>query len=469
MLAVLAALVIDSVVQGAVREVVSMQESLTSRCSVAEYRQLVRIQDGRKIWTDAVQTALRDHEVVILPPSADIYYVDRTILFPSNRRLEASGAVVRLVDGMRCVMFRNVHAQDGTLRPISGKDRDRNISIVGGRFEDWCTKRQGYGRSGRFDETERRIGNYYGVSSLFFFNNCDALVVRDVTIAHAGGFAVQTGDGDGHVYERIRFDRCYADGLHLNGNLGRVLARDISGTVGDDLVALNAYDWLKSSVNFGPQHDIVCENLRLTADPEFKTYPAIRIQPAKFRYEDGTIVDCAISNVVFRNVRGITTFKAYLQTPRYEIGQKPEWSAVGSGGNLHFEDIVIDLEHPIDRIGQYVTSDPLRGHFGAFEFGANLGDVFLNNIDIRFHAGRYPLSHLVVVGPKSCVLVEDGRRIEVFDPYVSCSVDRLELRRIRVAGDGVDELVHEVSFDDVNGDGLSSGYGRVVRKEMKWQ
>ena len=87
----------------------------------------------------------------------------------------------------------------------------------------------------------------------------------------------------------------------------------------DDLVALNAYDWLNSSVNFGPQRYILCEDLELVRLPGVSAYPAIRIQPAKYRYADGSIVDCAISDVIFRRVKGITTYKMYLQTPRYTI------------------------------------------------------------------------------------------------------------------------------------------------------
>ena len=176
----------------------------------------------------------------------------------------------------------------------------------------------------------------------------------------------------------------------------------MKGGVGDDLVALNAYDWLNSSVNFGPQRNILCEDLELVGGG----YPAIRIQPAKFKYKDGSVVDCAISDVIFRKVKGIMTFKMYLQTPRYYIGKDPEWSAVGTGGNLFFEDIDIDLRGPIDCMGQYKESEPLRGHFGAFEFGADLSSVHFRDIRIAFHLDKYPLSHLAVV----LLLPAEGRQ-----------------------------------------------------------
>jgi hypothetical protein len=442
-------------------ETAALQYRLSNRCVLAEYSDRVRTVGGTNIWSDALQAALDDHEIVKIEPLEGGYWIDRSIVVPSDRRIEAEGAVVRLLPCTRELMFRNRNVIDGTLRPVPEGRRDRNIAFVGGRYEDWCRRRYGYGRSGRYG-SDRRIGRFLGVSTLFLFSNCDHVTMRGVTIADAGSFAVQAGDGRGHIYEDIRFDKCFVDGLHLNGNLSRVLVRNVRGQVGDDLVALNAYDWLRSSVNFGPQRDILCENLELIVRPDFKVYPAIRIQPAKFRYADGSEVDCSVSDVVFRKVRGVTTFKMYLQTPAYEIGGKPEWSGVGSGGNIRFEDVKIDLDGPIDMIGGYVMSDPARGHFGAFEIGANLNGVHFKDIDIRFNLEEYPLSHLLTVGPKSCIRVlPDGRRMEIFDPYVSCRVKNLTLENVRIRGRKPAELVRESAFNDINGDGRSTGGGRI--------
>ena len=99
------------------------------------------------------------------------------------------------------------------------------------------------------------------------------------------------------------------------GNVRNVLARNLRGDVGDDLVALNFYDWQNSSVNFGPGDTVLCENLRLRSG-----YPAVRLQPAVYRYADGSKVDCALRNILIRNVRGINCFKMYLQTAPYTIG-----------------------------------------------------------------------------------------------------------------------------------------------------
>ena len=433
-------------------------------CSLSEYRHLVKSVNGKSVWTLALQTALDEHSTVMIPASEEKYYVDAPVRIPPGRRIEASGATIRLLDGTRTVMLFNAGAKDGTLSPIPSDNRDNGISIFGGRWEDCCTNRCGYGRSGMFNLQTRKAGNFFGVSTLFYFGNVDNVIVADATFVNCGAFAIQAGDGRNHRYENIVFENCFADGLHLNGNLEGVRVKNVRGSVGDDLVALNAYDWLNSSVNFGPQRDVVCEDLELIP-ANGRVYPAIRIQPAVYRYADGTTVDCSVDDIVFRRVKGITTFKMYLQTPRYEIGTEPEWSRVGSGGNILFEDVKIDLREPIDNICQYRDSDPLRGHFGVFEIGANLRSMTLRNVDVTFYADRWPQSHLVTVGPKSATYEDRGRKYEIFDPYVSCAVDTLRIEGLTMRGAEPAELVKEIEFDDVNGDGRSSGRGKVV--EMK--
>lgn len=130
-------------------------------------------------------------------------------------------------------------------------------------------------------------------------------------------------------------------------------------------------------------------------------------------------------------------------------------------GDILFEDISIDLDGPIDNICQYRESDPVRGHFAAFELGANIRSLTLRNIDITFHADKWPQSHLVTVGPKSAVREHDGKRVEVFDPYVDCTVGSIAVEGLAAHGAVPQELVRTISFDNVNGDGRSSGSGKV--------
>lgn len=439
------------------------QARLKDRVSLEAYRSLVRTVKGRRVWTAAIQKAVDEHEIVVIPASSEPYWIDGSIVVPSDRRIEAKGAHLSLVPGTDVVMLRNRNVVDGTLKPIPPGNRDRNIAIVGGRWSDWRRASTGF-KSGRYDAGERAKGNFLGLAALLYFGNCDRVTLRDATIVHSSSFAVQTGDGDGRLFERIRLEDCHGDGIHLNGNLTRVHVRDVRGNTGDDMVSLNARDIEVASVNFGPQRWILCEDIEQVAR-NGRCYPAVRILPMTYRYADGTVIDCSVNDVIFRRIRGIAKFKMHYHMPRYRIGERPDWiehCRPGSGGNLHFEDIVIDLNTPIGRSPTYMRPDPVRGHFASFELGANYRSVFLKNIDITFHGDRFPLSHLVSVGPKSCPQKSGRATDECFDPYPSCTVDLLTLENIRCRGVKIPkELVHTTVFSDVNRDGLSSGRGEI--------
>lgn len=446
---------------------ISAIQFLTDTVSLAQYKHLTQTKDGRTIWTAALQQALREHEVVVIPASDEIYWIDDTVVIPSNRHIEATGATVRLTPDCEVLMLRNEHTADGTVTPIQSGREDHNISIHGGRWEESHTKRGGYGTSGRYTHfAEDKAGErrpFYGVSTCMLFNNIVGLTLSDLTFAHTAGFGVQVGNLTNGVMENITFEGCYADGLHINGNSENLYVRNISGEVGDDLVALNMYDWQNSSVTFGSTKNVLCEELHLAPTSRYK---ALRIEPGVYTYADESTMDCGLYNAIISHVTGIETFKMYFQTPAYKIGTKPERGGVGSSDNLFFEHITVDLTGPIDRFQEYLTSDPVRGTFAAFELGSHIGHVSFDHIDLTLHRDEYPLSCLVMIGPKS---IRRGD-VEVFDPYLTSHVGTVTLSEIRVNGVSItkdDSLVRTTAFTDVNEDGNSTGYGTV--QQILWE
>lgn len=442
-------------------------ESLTGGVSVTVYADYCRVTllDGRPVmvWSDAFNAALRKHAVVRIPARREPYYIDKQIIVPSDRRIVAEeGAVMRQLPGVTVLMLRNERVADGTHVQTSRDARDRNISIDGGRWEESYTGRAGYGRSGKYDEKR----SMYGVSTCMLFSGVDGLTLTNLTFYHTAGFAVQLGNASDVVCEDIRFESCFADGLHMNGFTENIIARRVSGEVGDDLVALNMYDWLNSSVNFGPMKNVLCEDLELSASSRYK---AIRIAPGVHYFDDGSAVDCRAENIILSNVRGIITYKMYLQTPAYFVDEGPEPADMSGGNNIFFENIKIDLTGPVDSKKNYLESDVTTGSIGAFEIGSDLGLVSFENIDVTLHRDRFPLSYLVTVGPKSSSSVkEDGRRWEIFDPYVSCTVGKLSFKNIRVNGsvpDDIGEVVKTVVFDRIYDGPLSSGAGEILETE----
>ena len=427
---------------------------LKDNCRITDY---LPIGDA---WTNALQNALNDHKTVIIPASDTPYIIDSTVIIPSNRRIIAEdGAVIRLKQSVKTLMLRNSNTADGTHMPIN-TERNENISIEGGIWEDWCPHRMGYGRSGMYDE-ERSL---YGVSTLMFLENIDGLTLKNMTFRHCGGFAVQIGDASSVVAEGIRFESCYADGLHINGNVEDIYISDIRGEVGDDLVAFNMFDWQDSSVNFGPCKNAICQDLELSDSSHYK---ALRIEPGVYEFKDGSTVDCSLENAIFRRIKGIKTFKLYCQTPPYSPEIGPEKADVGSGNNIFFEDITVDLDSPIDKLQEYMSSHPVKGSFAAFELGLNVKNIYFKNIDLTLYRDKYPMSYLLCIGPKS-VRFDDGR--EVFDPYFSSVAENVFLEGITVNGkcpDSLNEYIKEIEFDSLYDDIPSTASGKILKLSLK--
>ena len=425
-------------------------DALCDACSLSDYAHLAR----GGVWTKALQRALDEHEVVTVPPSDTPYIVDETVVIPSNRKIVAYGATLLAAPDMDVIMMRNEHPVDQTHKNEKPTSRDDNITILGGTFDDGRSSRAGYGKSGKYD-AER---SFYGVSTCLLFNNLTGLTVKDATFAHCAAFALQAGEIENAVFRNIRFDDCYADGLHFGGNIKNILAVNVKGSVGDDLVALNMYDWQDSSVTFGAGETIWCEDLSLDSESKYK---ALRLESGIYKFDDGSTVDCALRRVVIKNVRGIRTFKLYLQTPPYVVGGAREWGECGSASDILFEDIDVELCAPIDKFSEYLDGDKVRGTFAAFELGANIENLTLKNIRLTLHRDEYPESRLMCIGPKS--IVRNGK--EVFDPYLSPTAKNVTLDSVTVNGEKLtraDGFIKEISFDDVNGDGASSGKGKFI-------
>ncbi len=290
-----------------------------------------------------------------------------------------------------------------------------------------------------------------------FFNNIKGLTLENMTFSHAGGFSIQLGNLKNVVVRNIEFINGFRDGVHVNGNTENIFIKDIRGQVGDDLVAFNMYDWQNSSVDFGPIKTAWCENVVSDSESQYKSF---RILPGTYRYDDGTSVDCSIHDAVIKNISGIKTVKLYFQTPRYELDARREEGDTGSADNLYFENIRIDLTEPVDKLKPYMGSDPITGSIAGFEIGANIGNIYFENVDVTLYREKFPMSYFICVGPKS---VRMGN-LELFDPEISCRVENIHLKNVSVNGGNTEDskkYIHEITFDDIYGDGRAVGNGTV--------
>ena len=429
------------------RENESHYSALTKSARLTDY-----LPNGN-YWTEALQKALNENEIVIIPPRDEPYLLDNKVIVPSNRRIIATGATIRLSYDCKLVMLHNEDVADGTHMPIT-KKRSENILIEGGVWEEECPHRLGYGRSGKNDESR----SFYGVSTCMLLENINHLTLKNMTFRKCGGFGVQIGDCKDVIIENIKFESCFADGLHINGNVENIYIKNVSGEVGDDLVAFNMFDWQNSSINFGPCKNVICENLELSKNSYYK---ALRIEPGIYTYANGDTVDCSLTNAIFRQIRGIKTFKLYCQTPPYSPTIPQERADVGSGDNILFEDIEIDLDSPIDLLDGYVNNDPIKGSFAGFELGLNVKNLYIKNVDIKLHREKYPFSYLMCIGPKSA---RGNNGIEYFDPCFSSTAQNVYLENIRVNGKSPTDImpyIREIEFNALYDDISATGYGKI--------
>jgi hypothetical protein len=132
--------------------------------------------------------------------------------------------------------------------------------------------------------------------------------------------------------------------------------RGVRGDSHDDNVALNAWEWKNYAPSYGLIERIGIEDV--TGVP--KGVPAansIRILPGVKRFDDGTTLDCPISDITLCRITDIREFKLYDQ-PNLELGRGNDFSlGVGTLKKLHFEDLTFN--HP-GKIEVHANAEGLR-------------------------------------------------------------------------------------------------------------
>lgn len=430
--------------------------------SELEYLAVMPYKNG-KIWSEAFSFALKNYEDIIIP--AGKYYVDKSLVVPQNRGIIADeNAEIILIKGVKSLLLRNENVIDGSDKPIPKTAvKDENISITGGIWGEENDERLGYGESGCFDEKNSMAG----VSTCFLLSNVKSLTLKNLTFRHTAGFAIQMGNISNFAVENICFDVCYADGLHINGGTENGTVKNLYGHTEDDLIALNAYDWDNSSINFGKIENLVVDGVK--CDVGGNVHKSIRIQPGIYPYKSGEKEDCFVKNLTIKNVSGVACFKMYLQTPAYTTF--PEKSVgVGRIENILFENISADTSEPVDKQPNYLSGNTVTGNFATFEIGSDVKNLTFNNVKTVLNKAKYPNSYFIAVGPKTQYIAE--KKLELFDPYVCCTIQRINFENVYINNEKKDDLtgfIKEISYDNLYPSALPFGKGKIisVSKEKK--
>ena len=408
--------------------------------SLAEFQDRVTVRNGQTVWDAALEAALESAQVVVFPPRDEPYYLDRTVVIPGGRRLVATGATVAKLPKSADAMFVNAGAVSGRFAPAVRGAPDRTICLEGGTWSSWCTGRIESPLSGRVCLNGEYQGD--GGNAMMYFSNVDGLMMKDMRFVRSGSFAVQVGDSENLVFERIEFRDCNSDGIHVNGGIRRLLCRDISGRVGDDLVALNACDWEnRSTLNWGPIEDVLCERIRAVGGcPWFRILPGVHRYSGADGKRNGLTADCPINRIVLRELSGISEIKMYLQPMMHAVGEMPDRDAVGTGRDWFIEDSEIELRgawSPTGKLDEW-------GHVGSVELCSDVDGLHFRNLRLAGRPGESDFEHFLVIGPKSA-RSGDGKS-EFFCPYYSCAVTNVTFDAVTVvSGVAPKRLVHTVT------------------------
>jgi len=379
-----------------------------------------------EIWTSAIQAAIDKHQAVYLPRRDAPYYIDSPIVLGAGCRLVADpDAEIRLKPGSNCCMVRNEHIADGHAGPVDpDKSADTDLQIVGGIWMTLAVTEQE--SNGNAHGWALPGGTYHGHGTILL-SNVRRFVVRDVTIRQCRPHGIQISNASHFLVEKIYFDRHHRDGVHINGpaSFGRVRnIRVVRGVMGDDLVALNAWDWQHTVVSFGAIHHVLVERIRGQAEADPYSQSEIRLLGGTKHFANGLTFACDIHDCVFRDIEGIRTFKMYDQ-PNLECGVDNDFAdPIGNLANLHFQAI---------RFASDMRDAP-------FPIASNVDGLSIRDVSLDFE----PTDDftLVQIGPLSMTYKPDpddpDTWVEVFSPDKDCTVKNLELDNIHTPAGAAD-------------------------------
>ena len=395
-----------------------------------------------KVWNAAIAACLDQHGSVYLPAADAPYYLDGPIVLKSGQRLSADRlAEIRLKPNTNTCMVRNEHVISGRQQALpADRQLDTDIAIEGGIWTTLATSRtQNNGNTRAW--SDRGHNNVPGSYGLFLLENVARVRVRNLVIREGKVFGMHLSGISNFLVENIRFEEHGRDGVHINGPASYGLVRNIHGVTRDDLVALNAWDWLDSTPSFGPISHVFVAGVT-GAPAGAGAADAIRLLPGVKHFPSGATLDCPISDCLLHDLTDIREFKLYDQ-PNLELGRDKDFSdPVGTLRNIYLQHLVFTRP---GRINVAATTENLR-----------VADVELRfDLDAPAHAAY----RLVEIGPMSMTWKsrpdDASTWVEVFSPDRDVFVRGFSLTDARVTVNGqttpvADPMARLVSVRDMH-------------------
>jgi hypothetical protein len=353
--------------------------------------------------------------------------LDGPLVVKSGQKLSADPtAEIRLKPGTNTCMVRNEHVVTLNTNPLpTDLPLDSDITIEGGIWTTLAVSRAE--SNGNLRGHSAKENPAFGTHGVILLQNVRRVSVKNVTIRQSRPFGVHLANAHEFTVENITLEEHRRDGVHVNGPASDGVIRGVRGDSHDDNVALNAWEWKHYAPSYGPIERIVIEDI--TGAPE--SLPAansIRILPGVKRFDDGTTLDCPISDITLRRITDIREFKLYDQ-PNLELGRGNDFSiGVGTVKNLRLEDLTFN-------------------HRGKIELHANTDALSIHNV--RVNHPITPDWHLLAIGPLSQTSKrgksEDAAKwVEIFSPDLDCTVRNLTVSGVRTRDSQTDLPIEQV-------------------------
>ena len=427
---------------------------------IEEFEDLLYEKNGCTVYGDAIQAALDKYRCVQIS-KRDSMYLEKPIIMKSGYRLKLDKEqhIANLPD-LRTCLIRNAHIVDAAYVPAVHENYDTDISVDGGIWDGGLKETDG---------EDKRLGTgmvpeWKGALSIMIFTNLENLVLKNAEFKNGGiNYAVQLSNLKYFLVDGLSFVRYGRDGVHMNGPLSYGEVCNLYGEdMGDDAVALNAWDWDTSAITFGTieklyVHDNTAPNNELRLLPGRKLYA-------------GSFVDCDIRQCILERLSGIYTFKLYCQPNIFNVTIPGHYDVSGTVGNIYdiwFQNIKVDKNRNSGFHGLPVN--------GIFDVCADCHDLHFENIHVCANYEEIEARGMkfMSVGPLSATWTSDSDDPEdwgeVFDPDAVCYVQDVYFKNISFEDRVVttrEELTKEITMT-VNPDYPNTtpkggtGYGKL--------
>ena len=380
-----------------------------------------------EVWTQAMQASLDAQGTLHIPARAQPYYLDGPLVLKSGQKLSADPtAEIRLKPGSNTCMVRNENVVTLNTKPVPADlQLDTDITIEGGIWTTLATAEQE--SNGNTRGHSAKVNPAFGTHGVILLQNVRRVTVKNITVRQSRPFGVHLANAHEFTVENITLEEHRRDGVHVNGPASDGLIRGVRGDPHDDNVALNAWEWKQYAPSYGPIERIVIEDV--TGAPEgVPAANSIRILPGVKHFDDGTTLDCPISDITLRRITDIREFKVYDQ-PNLEVGRDKDFSiGVGTVKNLLLEDLTFNRP-------------------GQIELHANTDGLSIHNVQVN-----HPITpdwHLLAIGPKSQTYkgapdTDPSRWTEIFSPDLDCIVRHVSITGVRARDSQSDFPIDQV-------------------------